>query len=220
MTDQDRNTEQIREFLSRGPVIRMDISLSGIPSYLLDPDIQPPDELVPVDPSSVKITTDAEIIYDERDNPSQAWHDSPHGISIRGFSEEFLTPKLQDKITEYLTESLGPMLGSSLDEATLKQPIETCSAFFEGLKVAGVVEDYGVFFDLENSSHRTRSIAYIFNIQPVDAELWKRVADRFWDYFVAIITDPRSPTIAVRFPELVVRWGKVAADLVHELFTK
>ena len=215
MTDQNRNTEQIREFLSRGPLFK--ISLSGIPPHLLDPDVPPPDESDPVDPSSVKITTEAEIVYDERDNPSQLPHDSHHGISVRGLNEEYLTPGLQEKITEYLTESLGPMLGRNLDEATLRHPIDTCSAFLEGLRMAGLVKDYDVHFDLEGSSHRARSIAYVINIQPVDEELWQRVADRSWDYFVAIITDPRSPTIAVQFPELVLRWGKVAADLLQDL---
>ena len=217
MTDQDRNTELIREFLSRGPLIRMGISLSGIPPHLLDPNTQSPAKAVPFDPSSVKITTEAEIIYDEKESLSQLPHDPHQGISIRGFNEEHLTPRLQQKITEYLTESLGPMLGLNLDEATLKQPIGTCSAFFEGLKTAGLVKDYDMYFDLERSSHQARSIAYVINIQPMDEELWRRLADRFWDSFVAIVTDPRSPTIAERFPDLVVRWGRVAADLLQDL---
>ena len=215
MAEQDRNTEQIREFLSRGPVIRMGIGLGGIPPHLLNPSIPPPAEAVPVDPTSVEITT--EIVYDERDDPPKLAHESHHGIIIRGFNGEHLTPELQRKITEYLTECLAPMLGLNLDEATLKQPIILCSAFFEGLKVAGLVKDYDFRFDLEHSSHRTRSIAYVVNIQPIDEELWMRIAHRFWDHFVAIVTDTRSPTIAQRFPELALRWGKVAADLLRDL---
>ena len=214
MTYQDKNAERIREFLSRSPVIRVGIGISGVPPHLLDPSIPVPEERIAFDPRNVKVTTESEVIHDERDTPSRLPSGSHHGVSISGLNEDSLTPELQEKITEYLVERLSPMLGRNLDEPTLRQPIDIISAFFEGLKVARVVTDYSVCFDLERSSHRARSIAYTISIQPTDAQLWKKLSDKFWDHFTAIITDTRSPTL---FPELVARWAKAVADLLGHL---
>ena len=217
MPIKDANDENINEFLRRAPVIRMDIRLSGIPTHRLNPNAPYETEDLMIDPRSVKINTEAEIIYDERDNPSGVSLGSLEPVSIRGLDEDHLTPELRQKIAVYLSDCIAPLLGRKLDEITLKLPIDTCSAFFEGLKIAGVVKDYSVTFDLENSSHRTRSITYVISIQPVDSQLWKKMADQLWDCFVSMVTDPRTPTIAERFPELVAHWSKVAVDMLQRL---
>ena len=207
MTDRERNDEYIREFLSRGPVVHVEIH---VPPYLLDSNAPPPKEPVLLDASAIQVKAD--IRYDERDNPSFPSRAAPTRIHIRGTDEEYLTPELRGKIDEYLVHCLSPVLGQRLDEAMLRQSIDICSAFFEGLTIAGIVKAYHVYFDLEHSSHRTRSIAYLINVEPVDGEIWKGQAAIWWDHFVAIITDPRSATIASNLPELVVRWGRFVLE--------
>ena len=177
-TQEDFNTLQIREFLSRAPVIKMSIGIRTGFNLLTGEKLT--DEKPDVDVSNEMITE-----Y----HPDDPVVELPisHGIVVSGPEQGRLSPELLKAIREYLIEEFGQMVDQPMNEPTLKQPITTLTGFFDAFKKLGYLNDYHVYFDLERSSHRYSSIAYHIDIHPIDTTFFKEHGITLWLQYTKLL---------------------------------
>ena len=184
---EDFNTQQIREFLSRAPVIKMSIGIRT--GFNLPTGEKLTDEKPDVDVSNEMITE-----Y----HPDDPVVEFPinHGIVVSSPEEGRLPPDLLKVIREYLVDEFGPMVDQPMNETTLGQPITMLTAFFEGFKRLGRLKDYNVYFDLERSSNRYCSIAYHIDIDPVDTNFMEEQGAKLWLQFTKLFRPETVDSLA------------------------
>lgn len=189
---EDFNALQIREFLNRAPVLKTSIGICTGFNLLTG------EKLTDGKPNEV-VSTEVVAEY----HPDDPVLEVPikHGIHISDSDQSRLPSELQNAIREYLTDTLGPMVDQPMNKATLMRPIEVLSAFFEAFVRLGHLKDFSVYFDLERSSHRSSSIAYHIDIDPVEITFFEQHGANLWLQFTKLL----RPEV-VDFASIWLKW--------------
>ena len=100
-TQEDFNTQQIREFLSRSPVIKIATKISTGVNLLTG-------ESLTSEKPKVEVSTESTTVY----HPDDSVVDYPinHGIVVSSPEQGSLPPELLRVIRKYLVDEFGPMV--------------------------------------------------------------------------------------------------------------
>lgn len=193
---QEENRLTINEFLSRSPVFKFEVTLNEQGTT--------PEEFVQIND---------QIIEDETD---LAISDTLTASKTSGFTVSGDAPDdLKEGINAFYNTMCFDLLGQRMSEDSLMQPIRLISAFLEGIKSLGRIDDYDVRFDPNRSSHRLRAVGYSIAITAVNSSWWETTARKLWDSFVDLVLDPDAPTLALRVAEVLPKWIEALLQILQ-----
>ena len=183
----DKNEENIQTFLQWAPVIGLEFEFD-------------------VDTGMPQIASE-HIHYSEP--PRQQLSHTSSGVNINIDAPDYFEPDVIEGIKGFIFHCGIDALGKNITSDSLMAPIKNIGHFFEALKVTDIIRDYDVFFDLDKSSFRSRTIAYGISVMGISQESQgfsiRDVIAQTWDYFLYIVTHPRSAELIVRLPEYIAK---------------